>query len=388
MKQLPTLGPAEADDESIPTNWQGRARLPRVTRVFLGSYPTPVFSVPQLSSSDAELWIKDDSVTHPRYGGNKVRKLEGIFEVARKRHARRILTAGAAGSHHVLATTVLGKQLGFEVAAVLCPQPHSEHAEDTLRASLSQGLEAVPVSSMARVPLGILRARRKGDIVVPVGGSNVEGTLGYVGAVEELLGQIRTGELPEPDIIVAALGSGGTVGGLVAGVAREGLASKVLGVQVATPSQAGYPLALSLAWLATRRLAGEASVGALRRILRVDTSELGDGYGWPTSGGLRAMTSASRAGVCLEPTYTAKAFAKALKLVGHLPEGDGRPGSRETQGLARRPLRVLYWHTLSAVPSHSLMTPSQILPPELRRLFMSAPSPSSYDLPPSDAQAQ
>src|SRR5579864_4316860 len=80
----------------------------------LGRYPTPVEPVPSLSRSDCELWVKRDDLTHPVYGGNKVRKLDRILadakrarpggEHARQTVAMRIATLGAVGSHHVLAT--------------------------------------------------------------------------------------------------------------------------------------------------------------------------------------------------------------------------------------------------------------------------------------------
>src|SRR5437868_6403651 len=71
--------------------------------ISLGTYPTPVQHLPMLSSPRTALWIKRDDQTNPRYGGNKVRKLEHLLADAKERHAKRIVTVGAVGSNHVLA---------------------------------------------------------------------------------------------------------------------------------------------------------------------------------------------------------------------------------------------------------------------------------------------
>jgi D-cysteine desulfhydrase len=306
----------------------------------LGHYPTPVSRLDVPTDAEAELWLKDDGVTHPVYGGNKVRKLERILESAAQRGARRVVTVGAAGSHHVLATTLFAPRYGLEVAAVLCPQPWSEHAERNLRSALAAGLEAIPTRSMATVPWAAARVLRRGDAFVPAGGSNLAGTLGYVAAATELVEQIRDGALPEPDVIVTALGSGGTAAGLLAGVLREGLRSRLVGVTVAVASGVARALALALA---TQALGEPASVPRLARILTVDGRQRGRGYGWPTPAGAHAMQVGARAGVSLDTTYTAKAFAAALGLVTEEPSK-----LRADPGRCNRPRRVLYWHTLSA----------------------------------------
>src|SRR5688572_25686364 len=181
-------------------------------RPVIGRYPTPVQRL-SLSTDRCELWVKRDDLTNDAYGGNKVRKLEYILERARERSARRIVTFGAAGSHHVLATTLHGRRAGFDVAAILSPQPRSERAVKNLRVALALRLQAIPTSSMALSPVVLPTVLRQGDFVVGPGGSTLHGTLGYVDAAFELAGQVERGEMPAPDIIVVALGSAGTAGG-------------------------------------------------------------------------------------------------------------------------------------------------------------------------------
>lgn len=321
----------------------------------LGGLPTPVTRLDALCSPEAELWVKDDGRTHALYGGNKVRKLERILAAAQAQGAQRILTAGGAGSHHVLATAVFARQRSLSTLAVLCPQPWTEHCEATLRASIACGVEVVPVSSMAAVPWALLDSWRPGDCVVPVGGWGVGGSLGYADAVEELVFQVQRGELPLPDVIVTALGSGGTAAGLLAGLAGARLPTGLLATSVAVRSErAARWLVQPLAGRALRRAGLEPEPGGLARRLLIDCGKIGAGYGAATPAATAALALAARVGLALDQTYTAKAFATALDLLG--------PESNRTACMVRhqwkpppdRPLRVLYWHTLSAAPLEAL----------------------------------
>jgi D-cysteine desulfhydrase len=332
--------------------------LPRLP---LGNYPTPVRRIDELSSAQSELWLKDDGQANAEYGGNKVRKLELILPRARARGARRLIVMGAAGSHQVLATALFGKQLDLSTTAILFPQPWTPHAEQTFLASLALGVEPRPVRSMALVAAMLPRVVRPGDYVVAPGASSVIGTLGFLRAVRELVDQIRHGLLPEPDVIVTPLGSGGTVAGLLAGVLREGLKSRVVGVTVAMRAAVSRAMVLALAVAASRADAGSAGLLRLGRQLEVDGSYLGPGYAHPTVEGAYAGRIGAEVGLGLDPTYTQKAFAKALELVGVPPPG------RATR---ERPRRVLYWHTLSAAPLGPLIGGGSGLPRDLQKLLI------------------
>jgi D-cysteine desulfhydrase len=326
----------------------------------LGHYPTPVEPVPALSAPGCALWVKRDDLTHDVYGGNKVRKLEHLLEDARARGARRLVTVGAAGSHHVLATTYFGKRAGFEVEAVLVPQPRNAHVLEVLRADLAQGLHAFPVGSWGAAPWAIVRRIAHGARFITVGGSSAVGSLGYLDAGRELAAQVRAGLLPEPDVCVVALGSGGTAGGLAAGFAAEGLRTRVVGVCVSTPP---WVLRLAAGHLA-RACARKAGVRTVR--LTMDTRFLGAGYGHRTlEGDLATDLARAHAGLVLDPTYTAKTFACALWFVR-----------------ARQARSVLYWHTLSSAPMSPLLAGAPTedeFPPDLRALVNSL-KPDARDL--------
>jgi len=312
----------------------------------MSRYPTPVERLGRLSSAGSSLWIKRDDLTHPVYGGNKVRKLEKILEAARAKGARRLVTQGAAGSHHVLATAVFGQENGFEVDAVLVPQIRTDHVAENLRAVVGLGVRTTPVGSYAGAVLASLRLLGEGAFLVPVGGSNERGTFGYVEAARELQEQVRAGLVPQPDLVVITLGSGGSAAGLAAGFAMAGVHTRVLGVSVTTPPWAVAGAARLLAWRCARR--------PVR--FSVEGRYLGAGYGHPTPAGATAMDLAAEEGISLDPTYTAKSFACALDRV--------KGGRFEN---------VLYWHTLSSAPMEPLLrdAPAEAaLGPELRRLLL------------------
>jgi 1-aminocyclopropane-1-carboxylate deaminase/D-cysteine desulfhydrase-like pyridoxal-dependent ACC family enzyme len=328
---------------------------PQAEAFHFGSYPTPVERIDALSTSESDFWVKRDDRTAEGYGGNKVRKLEHLLADALSHGAKRVVTVGAAGSHHVLATTYFGRRVGLEVEAVLVPQPRTQHVLDVLRADLALGLRAFPVKSWSGAPLATLRRVALGARFVTLGGSSVVGSMGYVSAARELAQQIRSGMLPEPDVCVVALGSGGTAAGLAVGFEAEGLRTRVVGVCVSPPAWALRLGSRLLARACARRAGVPATLSSIRSRLSTDSRFLGRGYGWAVAAGDEATRLAmDAAGIALDPTYTAKAFASALWHVH-----------------ARRGRHILYWHTLSSAPLAPLLegAPSEAsMPSSLRAL--------------------
>ncbi len=342
------MPPAPQDPESPAPRASTRGSLP------LGTFPTPVHALEALSTPRVLVYVKRDDRSGEAYGGNKVRKLEPVLFDARARGKTRLLTVGAAGSHHVLATATYGLAAGFAVAAVLVPQPGNLHVVTNLRASLGRGLEPICARGFHEVPLQVLAHMTPQTAFVSLGGSSVTGTLGYVDAAFELRAQIEAGALPEPDVIVTALGSGGTVAGLAVGLEAAGLASRVVAVAVSSPVFVLEGLMARLVRRTARRAAVDAA-GALARV-RVEGGFLGAGYGHATPQGELATARAAEVGLALDPTYTAKAFAAALAEIARL-EAAGEPRT------------VLYWHTLSSAPMAPLLATAPVsLEGELRDL--------------------
>ncbi|HEY5959004.1 MAG TPA: pyridoxal-phosphate dependent enzyme, partial [Polyangiaceae bacterium] len=328
--------------------------------------PSPVR---RLSIADGfELWVKDDGRICDVYGGNKPRKLAYLLAEARRRDAKRLVTVGALGSHHVLATGLLGQSLGLPTLAVSLPRPYSRHAEQTTNRTLAAGVELVPLATPYELPSVLFRLGRRGDFFVPPGGSNALGARGYIDAARELGQQIESGELPEPDHVVVALGSGGTAAGLLAGLAIHGVKSHLMAVPVLRlPSARKF-----VTWMAktaTRQLVLPSPSDLSSRIT-IDDRWIGAGYGHSTTAGELAISTANGLGLKLESTYTGKAFACALAWLrgsqdqGNVPSCPNAPMPTAGQ-------RILFWSTFSSVSFTKSDRATVTLPPYLNRLFRS-----------------
>jgi 1-aminocyclopropane-1-carboxylate deaminase/D-cysteine desulfhydrase-like pyridoxal-dependent ACC family enzyme len=320
------------------------ARLPRI-----GSYPT---RVQHADPAVGNLWIKRDDLTSADYGGNKVRKLDAIFEAARG--LRHVLTVGAAGSHFVLALTLHGVARGLKITALYTEQPGSQAAQANMRAALALGLTGLS----SHAPLDLAHFARlmaaPGNTFLPLGGSNVVGSASYVSAGLELAEQVRAHELPEPHELYVAQGSGGTAAGLAVGLAQAGLGTQVVGVAVSKPHAA---LAYSAQRLA-RKLAKRNGVDPTSVRLRTDSSFVGLGYGHEVWGAPAAREIAQALGFRTDATYTEKALVAAL-----------------ARARARPDLNVLYWHTLSARSGADVLAgvpkgEQVLVPARLAKLFV------------------
>ncbi|MBX3203857.1 MAG: pyridoxal-phosphate dependent enzyme [Labilithrix sp.] len=317
-------------------------------RLVLGTYPTPIERLESLG-----LWVKRDDRVASLYGGNKVRKLERLLGAARAAGKSHLLTLGAAGSHQIVATALYGRREGFEVEAVVVPQPSSEHARRNLRVALASGLTPVVAASWPAAPARVAMHLRRDTYFVPLGGSNATGSLGFVDAATEVAAQVAASAMPEPEVVVVAMGSGGTAAGLAVGFEVAGMRTRVVGVAISQPAPILAVMARRVAKKTAERLglSRAQATGAVERI-EVDRRWVGRGYGWPLPEGEAAMRAAAGVGLALDATYTAKAFACALALARERPRGE-----------------VLFWHTLSTAPMEALLAGAAELPPDLARLF-------------------
>ena len=300
-------------------------RVPGLPHVELCDLPTPVRPLDGLAPG---LWMKDDSRTAPLWGGNKPRKLEWLIADARRRGRRTLLTFGGLATNHGLATALYAREHGLQCVLALLDQPRDEHVERQLERIAASGAHVYVTHTKARTVamLPWLMLRHGRAYLVPPGGSSPVGGLGFVEASLELGEQVGRGELPEPESVWCALGSGGTAAGLAVGLRIAGLRTKVCAVHV----NDGLKLT-------------EETIGRLARRIPVPHDGanevevvhgwLGDGYGHGTPEASRAIDRARDAeGLKLDPVYTGKTMAALL--------------DRVERG-ARGP--TLYWHTYNGV---------------------------------------
>jgi D-cysteine desulfhydrase len=335
----------------------------------LAELPTPVEPLEGASEPGGPgLWVKRDDLTSPVYGGNKVRTLEVLFAQARRSGCSDVVSTGAFGSNHAVATALHAPRVGLRAGAMLFPQPPSEAAAENLRVLVHRVDRLVALPHWAVLPFAMMRAargdRRSGRralLMVP-GGATPAGALGYVSAAFELAAQIQRGELPRPGAIVVGVGSTCTSAGLLLGLslaAARGIGSaggreppRLVSVRVTPWPVTSVHRIVDLAVRTSRLLAelsGDPSVVRERKELigglEVDGRQLGGGYGHPTSAGREAMQRfAAYGGPPLDTTYSAKSAAAALDRIRQ---------SREP---------ILYWATKSSaslpdasgpVPAHT-----------------------------------
>ncbi|MCC9310746.1 pyridoxal-phosphate dependent enzyme [Kitasatospora sp. RB6PN24] len=291
----------------------------------LGRAPTPVRLLEGLGGR-SPVWVKDESgYGDGGWGGNKVRKLEWLLPEARRRRAHTILTVGGLGTNWGLAVALYARAEGLDVALGLIDHPIDEHTREQLRRLRASGARLHFLHTKARLVLAapwlIARHTHGGRLpyYLPAGGSSPLGALGSVETALELASQVSRGLLPEPGWIVTPVGSGGTAAGLALGLRLAGLRTRVLGAVVndtlRLDSAALTALAAKSLALLRARGARLPQVGLGADDIVAERGWLGPGYAHPTAQGRAALQrAAGQAGLRLEQTYTAKAFAALLDL--------------------------------------------------------------------------
>ncbi|WP_428488307.1 D-cysteine desulfhydrase [Rhodopila sp.] len=299
--------------------------LARFPRVRLFPAPTPLERLDNLSRAlgGPTIWIKRDDCTVVATGGNKVRKLEWLIGEAKAQGATHIVTQGAVQSNHVRQTAAVARRFGMTCTALL------EHRIDTNdRDYLGSGnvlldklfdcrIEYRPggtdMNAAAEAKGAELRSGGAAVYVIPGGGSNPVGALGYVSCAQELMQQADEMGL-RIDLIVTATGSAGTHAGLVVGLEGMNAQVPVLGIGVRLPRDKQEENVHRLA-CATADLVGmQGGIG--RDVVVANCDYVGDGYGVPTKGmGEAVQMLAQQEGILLDPVYSGKAMAGLIDLI-------------------------------------------------------------------------
>jgi D-cysteine desulfhydrase len=296
---------------------------------------TPLEPMPHLTSAlgGPELWIKRDDLLGLAAGGNKTRKLEFLVADALEQGADTLITVGAVQSNHCRLTLAAARREGLQCQLVLEERVPGSYREDAsgnnflYRLMGAERIEVVPggsdlAAAMGRLADELAAAGRKA-YVIPGGGSNPLGALGYVACAEELLAQTFEMGL-EIDHLVTASGSGGTHAGLVAGFHGASAGVPITGISVRARSIDQEERLHGLAQR-TAELAG-AHAPVPREALSVIDTQVGPGYSLPTDAMVEAIRLFARhEGILLDPVYTGKAAAGLVALVR---EGRFEPGER------------------------------------------------------------
>ena len=308
-----------------------------MNKLHLAHLPTPLWRNDALDALvGTEVWVKRDDMTSGAAAGNKLRKLEYLLGEAQARGATVVLTCGAAQSNHARATAIAARELGMRAVLFLMTRSGQppEQAGGNLLLDLMVGAELRFITGAQYQQRDALMAEAAPELaasggrpyVIPVGGSNGLGALGYVDAMQEIREQLDRGLGGGPagfDAVVCACGSGGTAAGCVLGARAFGVAPQVHAMAVCDEEAT---FRATIAAIVSQAQALGANHGPQADLLVHDRWK-GPAYGVASDEQRRfIMNVAQRSGLVLDPVYTGKALF----------------------GLARmenRPRRVLFLHT-------------------------------------------
>lgn len=307
--------------------------LSRFERLELVPHATPLQHLVRLSHhAGRDIWVKRDDLTLFALGGNKARKLEYLGADAMAQHADTLITAGAIQSNHVRQTAALAAKLGLACVALL-ENPIDTQEQNYLhngnrllldlfgtRVEVVDNLDEPDMLLMAKAER--LRATGKQPYVIPIGGSNALGTLGYVKAGLELAEQIADKQFPAGTLVLAS-GSGATHAGIALSLAHVLPEWRVIGVTVSRSAELQRNKVFGLIDR-TAELLGISVPESLS--IELWDEYYGPRYGEPNTGTLDAIRLlASSQGLLLDPVYTGKAFAGLLDGIHKGSFEEGKP---------------------------------------------------------------
>ena len=287
-----------------------------VPRLRFAHLPTPIETLPRLSEAlgGPSLLVKRDDQTGLAFGGNKTRKLEFLIAEARDKGAETLISGGALQSNHCRQTAAAAARFGFDCVLVLTgDQPEKPSAN--LMLDRLFGAEIVYVADrkdrdrILQETFDRVTSEEKKPYLVPYGGSNATGALGYAFAMKELMDQNANA-----DWIVFATSSGGTHAGLLLGRRVFGFSGRILGISI---DESEEWLKKEVSQLAS---ATSEKVGARIEFTPADVLANADycraGYGVVTEQEREAIRLfAKYEGLLLDPVYTARAAAGMIDLI-------------------------------------------------------------------------
>ena len=318
--------------------------LHALPRLRLAHGPTPLVQPKRLAASmGLDLWVKRDDATGGPESGNKLRKLEFLLAEALETAADTVITCGGLQSNHARATAICAASLGLSSLLFLRTSDPEKPLplEGNVLLDRMVGAEIRLITPeqyqdrnriMAEAAEALEAAGRKA-YVVPEGGSNGRGALGYVAAMAEVRDQLDRGIAGGGgfDLIVHACGSGGTAAGMALGAGQYGIAREVRAMAVCDDAATFEAIIARVMGEARELLPG---LGAAAKLV-VDDRARGPAYAVSTAAQRAVMVRVAReSGLILDPVYTGKAFAGLWEMAERGELGTG--GARA---------RVLFVHT-------------------------------------------
>ena len=308
--------------------------LSRFPRVSLGHLHTPLEFLPNLTRilGGPDIYIKRDDCTGLATGGNKTRKLEFLMAEAMEQNADTVVTQGATQSNHARQTAAAAAKLGMKCEILLERRVETMDADYETTGNVL--LNTLHGANYQFRPNGTdmnaeveafgeeLRSQGRNVYVIPGGGSNTTGALGYVNAALELLTQANDMNL-SINHVVHATGSTGTQAGLLVGLEGSNSAIPVYGISVRSNKAVQEENVHKLAQTTAEKVGVKGGISRERIVANSDY--VGPGYGQPTDGMREAVTMlAQTEAILLDPVYSGKGMAGLIDLIrkGHFKKGE------------------------------------------------------------------
>lgn len=294
-----------------------------IPRVSITHTPTPLELMPRLSKDlGCNLYIKRDDCTGLAGGGNKTRKLEYLIADAQQQEADTLVTIGGLQSNHARQTAAAAAKFGFGCELILedvTGTPKADYynngnvlLDSLLGANIHELKTNEDSSQYIETLLTQLKSTGRKPYFIPMGGSNVLGSLGYVRCANEILQQISANDICI-DQIVLATGSAGTQAGLLAGLIAAKSDIAVLGIAVSRSTENQQQLVTALLKETLTELGIDPSKADGKVI--ANGNYYGEGYGITTPAMISAVQGCAQLeGILLDPVYTGKAMAGFIDL--------------------------------------------------------------------------
>lgn len=269
------------------------------------------------------IYMKRDDLLGLTSGGNKTRKLEFLMAEALEQEADTILTCGAVQSNHCRLTLAAAVKEGLKCQLILEERVPGSYAPEAsgnnflFRLLGVEDVRVVPGGSDMMAELEKLaeelRAQGRKPYIIPGGGSNPTGALGYVSCAQEIQEQAFEMGI-KFDHIVSASGSAGTHAGLISGIIGNNMNIPMTGISVNRPKEVQTDAVFSLAERTLEKL------GSANKIKREDVvvfdDYVGPGYSRPTQSMVDAVQLLARTeAILMDPVYTGKTMAGMLDLI-------------------------------------------------------------------------
>lgn len=320
----------------------------KANKIDLGFFPTPLQKLDNLSKlySDYNIYIKRDDHSGLASGGNKTRKLEFLIQRALEDGCDTVITAGAQQSNHCRQTAAACAKVGLACHLLLGGDQPDTYDGNLLLSSLFGATIHFTKKNRKGEDIQLLKEKLESEgkksFVIPYGGSNSTGALGFVLAVEELKQQLTERQI-KIDYIFFASSSGGMQAGLTVGKELYGLDAELIPISIDKDETNGFTLE-EVVFDIVKELTQELSINRKMELsdIRLNRDYDSAGYGVVTAHEIHAIDVLARnEGILLDPVYTGRAFYGMIDFMNKkkLPADSN----------------ILFWHTggLPAVFKHA-----------------------------------